>query len=215
MPGDRLGWMFARRENHATIASRIATASYNCGKMSTTLHATTAEELLRLPRDGRRYELVDGELREMTPSGYEHGRIIGELHWRLGQFVSQHRLGQVIAAETGFLLSRQPDTVRAPDIAFVRAEREQELGVAKAYFPEAPALVVEVVSPNDTVYEVGEKIRRWLIAGAELAWVISPAARTVTVYRSLDDIQVVTERGTLSGEKVLPGFECPVSDIFG
>lgn len=183
--------------------------------MSTIARLVTAEELLQLPKDGRRYELVDGELRDMTPSGYEHGAVVGELHWLLAQFVHKHKLGRVIAAETGFLLSRQPDTVRAPDVAFVRAEREKQLGVTKAYFPEAPALVVEVVSPSDSVYEVEDKMKRWIIAGAELAWVVSPAARTVTIYKAIDDIEVLTEQDVLTGGSVLPGFECVLADLFG
>jgi Uma2 family endonuclease len=182
--------------------------------MSTAARLITADELLGMPADGFRYELVEGELRQMTPAGYEHGDIVGELHWRIGEFVHRHRLGRVLAAETGFLLSRNPDTVRAPDIAFIRAERRKVLGAPRGFFPEAPALVVEAVSPSDTVYELDAKMRNWLTAGVELGWVITPSARMVTVYRSQDDIQVLTEKDVLTGENVWPGFECAIADLF-
>jgi Uma2 family endonuclease len=102
----------------------------------------------------------------------------------------------------------------APDGAFVRQDRLDAIGIPHAYFPEAPALAFEVVSPNDRVSEVGRKMRRWLKGGVELAWVIDPTARTVTVYQALDDIHVLTEKDSLTGGSVLPGFECHVADLF-
>lgn len=182
--------------------------------MSTAEKTMTADELLRMPDDGWRYELVRGELRKMSPPGSQHGAIAQDLAWRLAQFVKQHDLGQVFAAETGFLISRDPDTVRAPDAAFVNKSQLDRFGLPVAYFPEAPALAVEVVSPDDTAEEVDSKIRCWLSAGTLLAWVVYPGGRTITVYRSLDDIRVLTEADTLSGENVVPGFECQVSEIF-
>ncbi len=180
--------------------------------MSTTARLITADELLRMPHDGFRHELIDGELRQMTPAGIEHGMRVGELHWRLGEFVHRNGLGHILAAETGFVLSCNPDTVRAPDIAFVRADRVQD--PPRGFFPGAPSLVVEVVSPSDTVYEVEQKMRGWLDAGVELGWVVTPSARTVTVYRSHNDIQLLTEKDGLQGESVLPGFVCPLKELF-
>jgi Uma2 family endonuclease len=182
--------------------------------MSTTTSQTTADELLRIPSDGYRYELVDGELHKMTPAGFEHGIVIGEVHGHLWSFVNQNRLGVLTGAETGYLVSRNPDTVLAPDVAFVRKDRVDAVGLPKAYFPEAPALVVAVVSPYDTAEEVERKMRRWLAAGVELGWVIYPLGRSVTVYRSLADIHVLRREETLDGESVLPGFRCSIKDLF-
>lgn len=182
--------------------------------MSATSQLMTADQLLHMPSDGFRYELVEGELHKMTPAGFEHGFIIGEVHGHLWNYVGQRRLGVVTGAETGYLVSRNPDTVLAPDVAFVRNERVEAVGFPKAYFPEAPALVVEVVSPGDTVEEVDDKARRWLAAGAEAVWIIQPGGRKVTVYCSLDDVRVLTANDVLNGGDVVPGFECRVNDLF-
>jgi len=182
--------------------------------MSTAERLTTAEELLRLPDDGHRYDLVEGELRMMSPAGGPHGFIIGNISAILGHYILQNKLGLTAGAETGFLIDCDPDTVLAPDAAFIRQTRLDEIGIPKAFFPEAPALVVEVASPSDTIEEVDTKIRRWLAAGTELAWVVNPSGRTVTIYRALDDIQVLTEKDTLSGDSVVPGFECKVAELF-
>lgn len=174
----------------------------------------TAEELLRLPGRGRRYELVKGELRSMPPAGGEHGVVAGEFLGRIREHVRAHRLGLVFAAETGFRLARDPDTVRAPDVAFVAAGRLPG-DRPPATFPElAPDLVVEVVSPFDTASEVEEKVLEWLRAGARLVWLAYPSTRTVGVYRALDSIRLLTQDDRLDGEDVLPGFSCPVSELF-
>ncbi len=182
--------------------------------MSTTTRVTTAAELLRLPRGEFRYELIEGELRMMSPAGAEHGSIALKLSWRLAQYVEENKLGEAFTAETGFLLGTDPDTVRAPDASFVSNEQLKRTAMTSSYYPEAPALAVEVVSPDDTAEEVDSKIREWLSAGTKLAWVIYPKGRTVTVYRSLDDIQVLTEQESLSGESVVPGFSCKIVDLF-
>jgi Uma2 family endonuclease len=111
-------------------------------------------------------------------------------------------------------MGSDPDTVLAPDCSFVRKERIGVLGIPKEYFPEAPALVVEVVSPGDTAEEVDDKIRRWFAAGAELGWVVYPRGRTATVYHGLDDIRVLMADDTLDGGAVVPGFRCRVGDLF-
>jgi len=182
--------------------------------MSTATRVTTATQLLRLPRGEFRHELIQGELRTMSPAGSAHGFIIGNLSAILGHYILQNKLGLIAGAETGFLIEQDPDTVRAPDVAFVRNSQLERCGTPLAYFPEAPVLAVEVVSPDDTAEAVDLKIRSWLAAGTKLAWVIYPKGRTVTVYRSLDDIQVLSEQDSLSGESVVPGFECAIADLF-
>jgi len=162
-----------------------------------------------MPDDGYRYELVGGELKRMSPAGWKHGRVGGRLARMLGLHAEQHGLGEVFLAETGFLLARDPDTVLAPDIAFIRQERLAAMKSEEAFWPGAPDLAVEVISPGDTAREIDEKVKAWLDGGALAAWVVSPAWRTVTIYRSATDIKVLTERDELSGEGVVPGLPLP------
>jgi Uma2 family endonuclease len=173
---------------------------------------TTAEQLLQAGDIGR-CELVKGELRMMIPPAYEHGRITFRFGYLLGAHVEPRRLGTILAAETGFLLSRDPDTVRAPDVAFVRAEREP--GPIRGYFPGAPDLAVEVLSPEDRPGSVREKVAEWLEAGTLAVWVVDPRQRTVTVHEPNHEPRVRGESECLRGGEVLPGFELPVREIFG
>jgi Uma2 family endonuclease len=123
-------------------------------------------------------------------------------------------LGAVYAAETGFKLSSNPDTVRAPDIAFISKPRVEQVGDTAGYWPGAPDLAVEVLSPDDRVSEVEEKVSEWLSAGSQQVWVVSPKLRTVTIYTSLTDIVMLTEKDTLKGGGVVPGFEISIAEIF-
>ena len=175
----------------------------------------TAEELLGKPEDGFRYELVKGEARRMTPAGNIHGYTAMKLGSRLEQFVRTNNLGRVYAAETGFKLSSDPDTVRAPDAAFVSQTRLDEVGEVPGYWPGAPDLAVEVVSPSDTHAEVTEKSLSWLGAGCRMVLAVDPSQRAVTVYRSRENIRILTEEDTIDGADVIPGFGLPVAEVFG
>jgi Uma2 family endonuclease len=174
----------------------------------------TADDLLQLPDDDCRYELVRGELKRMAPAGHEHGRVAVRFTWRLAQHVESRNLGAVYAAETGFLLAKNPDTVRAPDAAFVSRQKLDATGAVEGYWPGAPNLAVEVVSPGDTYSEVEEKATEWLAAGAALVLVLNPRKRTVTAYRSLSDITILDEAATLDLDEIVPGFQVAVVDIF-
>ena len=174
----------------------------------------TAEELLRKPDDGFRYELVRGKLRRMTPAGNKHGYVTMNLSGPLHQHVRENGLGRVYTTETGFLLARDPDTVRAPDAAFIGRERVEEAGRVEGYWPGAPDLAVEVISPSDTHTEVVEKALAWLEAGCRMVLVVDPGQRTVTVYRSLDNIRILTEGDTIDGADVVPGWTLPVAELF-
>jgi Uma2 family endonuclease len=182
--------------------------------MSTTLQHMTADELFVMPKDGFRYELVKGELRKMSPAGSEHGAIIVNITLLLGQHVKSNNLGVCFGAETGFKITSNPDTVRAPDVAFVRRERVPESGIPKKFWPGAPDLAVEVLSPGDSLEEVEEKVEDWLTAGTSAVWVVSPKRRSVTVYRSMTDVTRLSESDELEGETVVQGFHCKVSEIF-
>jgi Uma2 family endonuclease len=182
--------------------------------MSTTTRVTAAE-LLELPTGlGKRHELVAGELRMMSPSGWPHGKVVGKLHTRLGVFIEQHDLGIVFGAETGFRLSSNPDTVRAPDIAFISKQRIPAEGPKEAFWPGAPDLAVEVLSPGDRTGDVDEKIEEWLAAGCAAVWVVDPKLRTVTIYQSRTNVQVKVAGEMLPGDPVVPGFSCAVNELF-
>ena len=171
----------------------------------TTSALLTAEELLRLSIPDKHVELVRGVLVVREPPGGRHGRIAMNLAVEIGTYVRMHQLGVVYAAETGFTLSRRPDTVRAPDVAFIRRERlpsPEPIG-----YPElAPDLVVEVLSPGDRPGEVLSKIADWLSAGTALVWMIDPDRRSARVYRRDGSEAIVTANQALEGEDVLPGF---------
>jgi Uma2 family endonuclease len=182
--------------------------------MSTTHTMVTADELFMMPDDGFRYELVKGELRRMPPAGSEHGAVIMNIGTPLDQFVKAHGLGVVFGAETGFKIASDPDTVRAPDLAFVRRERIPEAGVPRGFWPGAPDLAVEVISPGDTYTEVEEKVNDWLNAGTRMVLVLNPRTRTVTVYTSHTDVVRLTDLDALDGGELLPGFTCRVAELF-
>ncbi len=180
----------------------------------TTIRTFTADELLQLPDDGFRYELVKGELVKMAPAGREHGVLAMRIGWRLAQHVEANNLGEVVAAETGFKLASDPDSVRAPDAAFVRRERVAEAGDARGFWSGAPDLAVEVVSPGDTYTEVEDKVLEWLDAGTLMVVVVNPRQRTVTLYRSRSDIVILTQDDILDGKDVVPGWSLPIQELF-
>ena len=152
--------------------------------MSLTGRAITADEVFHLPDDDYRYELVQGEVRKMSPAGFDHGVIVANLTGPLRQHVKSHGLGVVCGAETGFKLASDPDTVRAPDVAFVRRERIPASGLPTGFWPGAPDLAVEVLSPGDTLSEVDEKVAAWLSAGTAAVWVVNLSRRTVSIHRA-------------------------------
>jgi Uma2 family endonuclease len=182
--------------------------------MTTAAKKITAEDLLRLPDDGFRYELVKGELRKMAPAGDEHGYLAVRVTGPLWLHVETHKLGRVYAAETGFLLASNPDTVRAPDVAFVSQQRIDEVGPVRGYRPGAPDLAVEVISPSDTYTEVEDKVLTWLDAGTRMVIVLNPRQQTVAVYRSRTDIAILTKNDTLDGKDVVPGWTLAIEDLF-
>jgi Uma2 family endonuclease len=174
----------------------------------------TAEELFDLPDDGLRHELVEGELRTMPPAGFEHGSVAGRLLARVSFFVDAGKLGVVLAAETGFVLRRGPDTVRAPDMAFVRSEqvppREQRQKLAEL----APDLVAEVTSPSDRVSEVNRKVAQWLDAGVRLLWVVDPESGVVVAHQPGGVAHLLRGDDVLDGGDVLPGFSLSLRELF-
>lgn len=179
--------------------------------MLQTQHITTARQLWEAGDIGP-CMLIEGELIRMTPAGGEHGRITARLLGRIIQHVDSNRLGVVFTSETGFRLTRDPDTVLGPDIGFVRAERAAQART-RGYVPIAPDLAVETTSPTDRPAAMRKKREQWLSAGVVLWWV-DPPTQTLTLYHPGRDPQVLYPSDTLTGGQLLPGFSLPVGEIF-
>lgn len=176
---------------------------------------TTADALWHLPDDGFRYELVRGHLVRDSPAGARHGLLALDLGRLLGNWAREHRAGVVLAAETGFWLRTDPDTVRAPDVSFVAQEHIPAGGVPEGFWEGPPDLSIEVLSPDDRMVEVLEKVHDYLDAGVRQVWLVDPRNRTLTVYRSVQDLRVLTEKDTLVGDGPVDGFRCRLSELFG
>ena len=174
----------------------------------------TAEDLLRLYSKGVRGELIRGELCETMPCGGKHGEVVVNMVIPMGSHTKSRRLGRLAASDSGVLLERDPDTVREPDIAYISAERLPLDVEVTGYYEVVPDLVVEVVSPGDSAREVMDKALMWLSYGTRLVWAVNPGSRTVDVYRPGERTATLGVDDALDGLDVLPGFTCPVSDIF-
>jgi Uma2 family endonuclease len=173
----------------------------------------TADDLLALEKLGKSTELVRGRLIVREPPGTYHGRVQGVLHVLVGSYVRTHALGAVFGQDTGFKIAADPDTVRAPDLAFVDRTRVAQIA-RRGYAALAPDLVAEILSPEDRPGEVLTKVGDWLEAGVRLAWVIDPDRRVASVYRADGSVMTVGSNGDLDGEAVLPGFSFRLSELF-
>lgn len=174
----------------------------------------TAGDLMRLPDDGYQYELEEGRLIRVPPSGPLASVVAMTIATLLNVFVRSHRLGIVGGADFGLILARDPDTVRAPDVAFYRAERIPPGGIPATYWDLAPDLAVEVLSPSNRRGRVLKKVGEYLDAGTRLVWVVDPRRRTAVVYRPKGEPAIFGEDGVLDGEDVLPGFTLPLAEVW-
>ncbi|HZK81778.1 MAG TPA: Uma2 family endonuclease [Humisphaera sp.] len=180
--------------------------------MSLETKPITAEELFEMGDIGR-CELVRGEIVHRAPAGAEHGDVAGEIFGRIWSFVREHKRGKVYAAETGFTLARNPDVTRGADVAFVRSERVPRRRI-RGYFPGAPDLAVEVISPTDRHAAVLEKVDEWLAAGTVSVWVVDSGARSVEIYRSGNQVLRYRENDELRDDPALPGMVLKLDDLF-
>jgi Uma2 family endonuclease len=179
--------------------------------MTTTTHLMTAEELAKLPDDANHYELIKGELLTMSPPGDEHGAITADLTILLGSYVKANNLGVLRAAETGFKLESNPDTVLAPDVAFFVGDRART--PVSGYREGAPDLVVEVMSQWDSTPQAQRKAALWVELGAKSVWIVSPKKRTVEVIRA-DGLRKLFHETDELVDDTIPGFRVAVSEIF-
>ena len=172
----------------------------------------TADDLLHLPLPGKQAELIRGRLVVREPPGTWHGALAARLSARLSVFAERLGLGAVFSQDTGFKIASHPDTVRAPDVAFIKRERLHAIP-DRGYAELAPDLAAEIVSPDDRPGELLAKVADWLEAGTALVWVIDPARKRARVYRSDGSESVVAERDALDGENILPGFTCRLDEL--
>ncbi|HEY7031398.1 MAG TPA: Uma2 family endonuclease [Thermomicrobiales bacterium] len=175
----------------------------------------TADELLRMPHDDMRYELIEGELIQMSPAMPEHGWHGAELVLSIGGYAKPRRLGVVFDSRVGYKFGSNPDTVLEPDVSFFRTERLPPRKDWKTFFTVPPDIAVEILSPSERRAHVNKKIGIYLGAGVRLLWLVDPRKRVVTVYAPGRDPIVLREFDMLDGEDVLPGFRLPLGDLFG
>ncbi|HET7294201.1 MAG TPA: Uma2 family endonuclease [Vicinamibacteria bacterium] len=185
------------------MAAKVAEAA-------TPARRATESDLRGAPRDGRKYELVDGQV-VVSPAGFRHGVVALRIGARLLAFVERGQLGYVLDSSTGFRLPS--GNVRSPDASFVARTRVPEGSVPQGFADLVPDLAVEVLSPEDSQRAILDKVGEYLQAGVRLVWVVDPQGGSAAVYRSLTDVRELKGGGSLDGEDVLPGFRCSLGDV--
>ena len=173
----------------------------------------TAEEFARIPDDDQHYELVEGRVVRISPPGSRHGLLATRIAALLYQHVDAHRLGAVLTP-AGFRIATDPDTVREPDVAFVRAERMPSTGVPDGFWPGPPDLAVEIRSPSDRRAAISAKVRDYLARGVRIVWVVEPKKQTVTVHRRESPAVTLGMDEEIEAAEILPGFSCAVRRLF-
>lgn len=182
--------------------------------MSINAKLMTADELLHLPDDGMRHELIRGVLHTMPPAGSDHCEQTSIFDGSLGPYVRRNKLGRVLAGEPGFVLATDPDTVRAPDVAFLTRENAPKGRLPGGYLRGIPDLAVEVISPNDRYTRVAQKVAEWLEYGTRLVFVVDPRRETVAVHRPGQPVVTLGRDDTLTAEELVPGWSLPVRELF-
>ncbi|MEW6307124.1 MAG: Uma2 family endonuclease [Verrucomicrobiota bacterium] len=178
-------------------------------------HVWTEEELQSLPEDGYIHEVVNGELVMSPKNDFFHGRICTRLVYALEGFNRLHKLGVLLDSSSGFWMFNR--NCRAPDVSFVTKARLDALKFkpsTRRFFPGAPDLAVEILSPNNTRAEIDERLKDFFGSGTQIAWVINPESECVEVCHAPDKRQLLGSGGFLDGELLLPGFRYPIADLF-
>lgn len=161
------------------------------------------------------YELIRGEVVQLTPAGEDHSEIESETFFLLRSFVKEKGLGTVWAGDAGFILEKEPYTVRSPDVAFISKARLSTPRNRKSFFPGAPDLAVEILSPTDSLKAAESKAMMYLRAGGSVVWILDPKDRSCRIYRRDEAVRVLGPEDDLDAEPVLPGFRCPVARLYG
>ncbi|MBI5081448.1 MAG: Uma2 family endonuclease [Chloroflexi bacterium] len=174
----------------------------------------TGEELWAMGSAGDLYELIEGRIIYMSPTGFLHGQYEVGISEKLNRFVRQHKLGKVVSGEVGVYITRNPDTIRAADVAYISKERYAQHDKSKGYLTVAPELVVEILSPDDRWNDVTQKMREYFSIGVKLMWIADPQSRRVYAYRSPTEAREFKASDTLTADDVLPGFSVPVDELF-
>ncbi|MDE0231296.1 MAG: Uma2 family endonuclease [Caldilineaceae bacterium] len=180
----------------------------------TTENLLTADDLLRLYSQDVRGELLRGVLHETQPTGIRHGKTVVNLIVLLAGYVEPRQMGTILASDVGFLLEKEPDTVREPDVALISAQRLPLDQDVPGFFEGPPDLAVEIASPSDSPRQLFDKARMWISFGVPLVWTVDPAARTLDVHKPNQPLIRLSADDTLDGGQVLPGFTCTVADLF-
>jgi len=173
----------------------------------------TGEALYALG-DAQRAELVEGEMRIMTPTGFLHGRVETRIARLLGDFVERQGLGDVYGGEVGIYTRRNPDTVRGANVLYISHARLSQVR-SDSYLDVAPELVVEVLSPHDRWLDVERKLEEYFAIGVDAVWIADPAGKTLRIYGSLTQFQILQQGDLVRDQAILPGFECGVAELFG
>jgi Uma2 family endonuclease len=171
----------------------------------------TIDDLLQCPKDGRKYELVNGEI-VVSPAGFHHAEIVTKILYTIATFLGEFPVGRVLADNLGIAFPN--GNLRSPDVTFVSYEKLPPEQCPEGFGEFIPDLAVEVLSPYDSLKQVGQKIGEFLECGVPLVWLGDPSRKTVTVYRSLSDTEQLGAGDVITAEPVLPGFSCPVSRFF-
>ena len=175
----------------------------------------TEAEIQALPDDGYIHEIVNGELVMSPKNNFQHENICRRLIVELSSFNRTHKLGLVLGSSAGFWMQNQ--NVRAPDVSFIPKERLLQLGfkpTEKRFFPGAPDLAVEILSPNNIRREMDERLKDFFSSGTQLAWIIDPDLQAAEICHAPDKRRLIGSGAFLDGEHLLPGFRYPIADLF-
>jgi Uma2 family endonuclease len=181
--------------------------------MTTISRPLTAEDLWKMPDNGGRNELIDGELLPISPINMRHMQVAGKIYFLLQTFLNQHPIG-VAGQELGCILARNPDVILAPDVLFIGFNRISNGPLPEKFFDAAPDLAIEVLSPNDSWQEIETKANKYIAGGTSLVWIVNPKNESVTIYQAGPVVTYLKKTDVIAGEKTLPGFSCKVAQFF-
>jgi Uma2 family endonuclease len=175
----------------------------------------TAEEFTVIAAESdHKLELVKGEVIDMTRPGVKHGGVCAEVARQLGNWAVPTKRGRVVANDAGVQTERDPDSVRGPDVFYIRMDRLPGGEYPDGWLEIPPDLCVEVLSPHDRWPEVIEKINEYFRLGVPEVWVLDPATHEIQIHLDSQRLPTTLHDGNTLKSDRLPGFECAVSELF-